>query len=135
MSLIPESELSGYARLIGYRLTRWEPDYAEIVLELGPQHQNRGHVAHGGVLATLIDTACGFAGCWAPPGQSRAAVTLSLTTSFLAPAVSGRLTATARKTGGGRGVFFATCEIRDGDGTLVARGEGVFRYRNSSNRP
>jgi uncharacterized protein (TIGR00369 family) len=135
MSLIPESELSGYARLIGYRLTRWEPDFAEIALELGPEHHNRGHVAHGGVLATLIDTACGFAGCWAPNGESRAAVTLSMTTQFLAPGRSGRLIATGRKVGGGRGVFFATAEIRDAAGTLVARGEGVFRYRNSTNRP
>ena len=135
MSLIPEHELSGFARLLGYRLARWEPDLAEVVLELGPQHQNRGDVAHGGVLATLIDTACGFAGCWAPKGESRAAVTLSLTTQFLAPAASGRLTATGRKVGGGRGVFFATAEIRDEAGALVARGEGVFRYRNLANRP
>jgi uncharacterized protein (TIGR00369 family) len=135
MSLIPESELSGYARLIGYRLLRWEPDFAEIVLELGSQHENRGGIAHGGVLATLIDTACGFAGCWAPEGQSRAAVTLSLTTQFLAPARSGRLIATGRRVGGGRSIFFATAEVRDAEGTLLARGEGVFRYRDSSNRP
>jgi uncharacterized protein (TIGR00369 family) len=135
MSLIPDSELSGYARLIGYRLTRWEPDFAEIALELGRQHENRGGIAHGGVLATLIDTACGFAGCWAPAGESRAAVTLSLTTQFLAPAKSGRLIATGRRVGGGRGIFFATAEVRDADGALLARGEGVFRYRESTNRP
>jgi uncharacterized protein (TIGR00369 family) len=135
MSLIPDSELSGYARLIGYRLTRWEPDFAEIALELGSQHENRGGIAHGGVLATLIDTACGFAGCWAPKGESRAAVTLSLTTQFLAPAKSGRLIATGRRVGGGRGIFFATAEVRDADGALLARGEGVFRYRESTNRP
>jgi uncharacterized protein (TIGR00369 family) len=135
MSLIPDSELSGYARLIGYRLTRWEPDFAEIALELGRQHENRGGIAHGGVLATLIDTACGFAGCWAPEGESRAAVTLSLTTQFLAPAKSGRLIATGRRVGGGRGIFFATAEVRDADGALLARGEGVFRYRESTNRP
>ena len=135
MSLIPESELSGFARLLGYRLARWELDVAEVVLELGPQHLNRGGVAHGGVLAALMDTACGFAGCWSPPGESRAAVTLSLTTSFLAPAKSGRLTAIARKTGGGRGTFFAVAEIRDSEDTLIAHGDGVFRYRNSSNSP
>ena len=135
MSLIPESELSGFARLLGYRLARWERDLAEVVIDLGPQHLNRGGVAHGGVLAALIDTACGFAGCWAPPGESRAAVTLSLTTSFLAPARAGRLTAIARKTGGGRSVFFATAEIRDSGDILIAHGDGVFRYRTSENRP
>jgi uncharacterized protein (TIGR00369 family) len=135
MSLIPEKELSGYARLIGYRLARWEPDFAEVVLELGHEHHNRGQIAHGGVLAALVDTACGFAGCWAPEGESRAAVTLSLTTQFLLPARSGRLIATGRRVGGGRSIFFATAEIRDCHGTLLARGEGVFRYRESSNRP
>lgn len=135
MSLIPDSELSGFARLIGYRLVRWELDYAEVVLELGSQHLNRGGVAHGGALTSLIDTSCGFAGCWAPPGESRAAVTLSLTTSFIAPAKVGRLTAIAHKTGGGRGVFFASAEIRDSDGALIAHGDGVFRYRHSQNRP
>ncbi len=135
MSLIPDHELSGYSRLIGYRLVRWEPDLAEIVLELGAQHANRGGVAHGGVLASLIDTACGFAGCWAPAGQSRAAVTLSLTTSFLAPARSGRLTAIGRRIGGGRSIFFATADILDAQGAVLAHGEGVFRYRDSSNRP
>ena len=54
MSLIPDTELSGYARLVGYRLVRWEPDYAEVILELGSQHANRTGVAHGGVLATLL---------------------------------------------------------------------------------
>jgi len=135
LTLIPESELSGFARLIGYRLVRWELDYAEVAMELGSQHLNRGGVAHGGALTSLIDTACGFAGCWAPPGESRAAVTLSLTTSFLAPAKSGRLLATARKTGGGRGVFFASAEIRDDADVLIAHGDGVFRYRNSQTSP
>jgi uncharacterized protein (TIGR00369 family) len=135
MSLIPDSELSGFARLIGYRLVRWELDYAEVVLELGGQHLNRGGVAHGGALTSLIDTACGFAGCWAPPGESRAAVTLSLTTSFIAPAKAGRLTTIAHKTGGGRGVFFASAEIRNEADVVIAHGDGVFRYRNSQNRP
>jgi acyl-coenzyme A thioesterase PaaI-like protein len=55
---------------------------------------------------------------------------LSLTTSFLAPARSGRLTAIGRRIGGGRNIFFATAEISDEQGTLLAHGEGVFRYRD-----
>jgi uncharacterized protein (TIGR00369 family) len=121
---------SGYARLIGYRVTRWEPDFAEVTLDPGPQHRNRGGNIHGGVLTTLLDTACGYAGCHsAIAGEVRSAVTLSLAASFLAPAGAGPLTAVARRTGGGRTVFFANAEIRDGAGTVVAYGEGVFRYR------
>jgi uncharacterized protein (TIGR00369 family) len=135
MNLVPESELSGFARLIGYRLVRWEPDYAEVVLELGSQHLNRGGVAHGGALTSLIDTACGYAGCWGAAGREPRSRDAFAHHQLLAPAKSGRLTATARKTGGGRGVFFASAEIRDAANGLIAHGDGVFRYRNSENRP
>jgi acyl-coenzyme A thioesterase PaaI-like protein len=89
------------------------------------------------VLATLIDTASGFAGCYcAVPGNRRRAMTLSLDTHFIGRAKpDGRLTATARQVGGGRNVFFAAAEVRDETGALIATGGGVFRYRGSSGDP
>ena len=122
---------SGYERLIGYRLTAWREGHAEVELELGPQHMNMSGAPHGGVLATLIDTACGFAGCYSPdPARPRRAVTLSLTTHFVGGAKAGsRITAVARQTGGGRNIFFTTAEVRDETGALIAEGAGVFRYR------
>ena len=105
----------GFGKLVGYRLTRWRPDEAELELVLEPRHLNRSNVPHGGVIATLIDTACGFAGCCsAEPGKIRRAVTLALTTSFLGQAEAGTtLAAKARRTGGGRTVFFARCDLVD----------------------
>src|SRR5260221_9980422 len=75
-----------FADLVGYRLAQWRDDHAEIVLALGPQHVNRTGRLHGGVLATLIDAACGYAGTFAVGGRPRDALTLALTTQFLAPA-------------------------------------------------
>ena len=40
----------GFAQLVGYRLTKWEPDYAEVELDLLPRHLNRSGVPHGGVI-------------------------------------------------------------------------------------
>jgi len=99
----------GFGKLVGYRLTRWRPDEAELELALEPRHLNRSNVPHGGVIATLIDTACGFAGCYsAEPGRRRRAVTLALNTSFIGQAEANTtLTAKARRTGGGQTVFFA----------------------------
>jgi acyl-coenzyme A thioesterase PaaI-like protein len=79
------------------------------------RHLNRSHVPHGGVIATLIDTACGFAGCYsAEPGKIRGAVTLTLTTCFLGQAEAGMtLVANTRRTGGRRTVFFARCDLVD----------------------
>ncbi len=124
---------SGYQRTMGYRLAAWREGEAELTMEIGPQHLNRARVVHGGVLASLIDTACGFAGTFAPvPGEQPKVSTLTLTTSFVAPARNGPLRATGRVRGGGRSVFFAAAEIHDADGALVAYGEGSFRYHRNA---
>ncbi len=95
---------------------------------------NRSGRLHGGVLATVIDAACGFAGCYeAPPGRGRRAMTLSLNTQYIGPVPLGtRLTASARRTGGGHRIFFSTCEVRDRDGRLVATGSATYRYRGDA---
>jgi len=120
----------GFGKLVGYRLTRWRPDEAELELALEPRHLNRSDVPHGGVIATLIDTACGFAGCYSTePGRRRRAVTLALNTSFIGQAEANTtLIAKARRTGGGQTVFFARCDLVDGQGRLIATGEGTFKY-------
>ena len=127
----------GFAQLVGYRLTKWEPDYAEVELALLPKHLNRSGVPHGGVIATLIDTTCGFVGCYcAVPGRVRRAMTLSMSTSFLGQTVAGdTLTAKARKTGGGKTIFFTRCDLVDGKGQLIATGEAVYKYRKGSEDP
>jgi acyl-coenzyme A thioesterase PaaI-like protein len=59
-------------------------------------------------------------------------VTLSLNTSFIGQASADTiLTAKARRTGGGQTVFFARCDLLDGEGHLIATGEGSFKYLRS----
>lgn len=133
----PLTPQGGFAQSVGYRLETWDEGRAEVVLDIAPRHLNRSGVMHGGVLTTLIDTACGFAGCHCTvPGNARRAMTLQLTTQFLAPALEGmHVTAAAHVVGGGRSVFFAACEVRASDGTVLGRGEGVFKYRRGSESP
>ncbi len=38
--------------------------------------------------------------------------------------------ATATRSGGGRTIFFSSCEVRDAEGQLVATGSGTFKYRS-----
>ena len=127
----------GFADLVGYRLQNWHEDQAEVVMEVGPSHLNRSGVLHGGVLTTLLDTGCGYSGTYCTvPGNVRRAFTLSLNTHFVGTARLGQqLLCKARKTGGGATIFFATAEVRDQEGRLVAQGEGVFRYRRGSGSP
>ena len=120
---------SALQQLIGYRLVEWAPDYAVFEYEVAPEHLNRTNRLHGGILAILCDTAAGYAGCYCDtPGEARSSVTLSLTLNFLASISRGRIRAEGRKTGGGRRIFFASAEVRDGDGQLMATASGSFRY-------
>jgi len=134
---IPASQLtdapSGFRQLVGFRVVEWTDGAASVALTIGPRHLNRSGVLHGGVITTLIDSAGGYAGNYCPyPGRVRRSVTLSLSTQFIGQAKSGVLTAHARMRGGGKRIFYTTVEVHDGDGTLIALGEGVYRYRSGS---
>ncbi|RDD63678.1 PaaI family thioesterase [Ferruginivarius sediminum] len=133
----PLTPHGGFADLVGYRIGDWESGHAEVILDVEARHLNRSGVAHGGVMSTLIDAACGYSGCYCTvPGNARRAMTLQLTTQFLGQVRHGdTLTATGRVVGGGRSVFFADCEVRTAKGELVGRGEGVFKYRRGSETP
>jgi uncharacterized protein (TIGR00369 family) len=127
---------SGFRQLLGYRVLEWRDGEAAITLTIGPRHLNRAGALHGGVIATMIDAAGGYAGCYCgTAGRVRRSVTVSLTTQFLTQAKTGVLTARARVRGGGKRLFIASTEVHDGGGALIAVGEGVYRYRSGSESP
>jgi uncharacterized protein (TIGR00369 family) len=115
---------------LGYRLTRWSADFARVELPLTPALMNRQGLPHGGMHATLLDTAMGFCGCYTgDPDRTQMALTLSLTVNYLSQARGAVLIADARRVGGGKSTFFAEATVRDDHDTLIATGTGVFRYR------
>lgn len=121
--------VGGFQRLIGYRLVRWEPDYAEVELDATDAHTNRSGLMHGGVHATLLDAAAGLSGVFcAVAGNVVRATTLSFSVQFIAAARMGTMRAIGRRRGGGSRIFFAAAEIRDPAGVLIASGEGSYRY-------
>ncbi len=126
----PETPRSGYQKLMGYRLVHWSEGLAVAELAVGTQHLNRDGVLHGGVLMSLVDTVCGYAGCFSTePSRRRRALTLSLTTSFTAPVTGGVLKAIGRVRFGGSRTFFSDAEVLDQKDNVVAIGQGTFQYR------
>lgn len=122
-------EGSALQGLLGYRLVKWEPDRAVVAYDIQPAHLNRTGRLHGGILATLLDTAGGFAGCYsADPDERRTCVTLSLTINYVASMSAGQVLTEARRTGGGRSIFFAEIKACDSTGRVLASGTGAFRY-------
>jgi uncharacterized protein (TIGR00369 family) len=132
---MPESERKiddsfiGFRNLIGLEAKELSDGFALMELTIGPQHLNSGGSLHGGVLATMIDHTGGIAGCFCTKtGRGKKAVTLSLTTSFLAGAAGGKVTAIGRKRPGGKRIFVSTVEVTDESGRLLAIGEATYRY-------
>jgi len=119
-----------FQKLIGFQITRWEVDTAEVTLPLETKHTNRYGIPHGGIHATLMDTAMGFSGCFTGEAEDKKlAMTLSLTVNYVGPIKGKTLIATGRKVGGGAKTFFAEGRIEDDLGNLVATATGTFRYR------
>ncbi|MCV6593907.1 MAG: PaaI family thioesterase [Silicimonas sp.] len=117
------------AETLGYRVA-YDPERQEAhcTLEMGDLHHNPRGTLHGGITATLLDTASGLtAGLSEDPQAELPALTLSMSINYLAAVPSGRLTAIGRVTGGGRKTKFVDGELRDETGTLIATSTGVFK--------
>lgn len=112
---------------LGVRLI--DADIGRCVMELDvePRHLNRQRSLHGGVIATLLDAACGYAGLRMPQGALGHAVTVTLNISYLGKVAAGRVRATGRVTGAGRRMYFASAELATEDGALVATAQGAFK--------
>lgn len=115
--------------MIGYILqTEDNRQTAQCSLMIEDKHRNRHGALHGGVISTMLDSACGFAGSLT---VSRAGIvpfmTITLTTQFKAPALGGKVVASAKITGGGRKLLFIDAVMTREDGEVVATSSGVFK--------
>jgi len=121
---------------LGVRLVATAPGRCEFRLDVEPQHLNRSASLHGGVVATPLDAACGYAGLHsgdsrAPPAQ---AVTVMLTISYLGRVDAGRIRAHGQVTGGGRKLYFSSAELIAEDGRLIATAQGSFKRFSATGR-
>ena len=55
---------SAFNNALGIRLSDWSDGRCSVELDVIGDHLNRSGVVHGGVLMTLLDVACGYAGTW-----------------------------------------------------------------------
>ncbi|MGM0858317.1 MAG: PaaI family thioesterase [Pseudomonadota bacterium] len=131
-----QQALMGYHELLGMQVVEWQQGRAVVELSVEPKHLNRSGNVHGGVLASMLDSALSLSGLHSDvPGNIRRGMTLSLTTTFVGPARQGVLWATGTLRGGGQKTYMASGEIVDKKGNLVAMGEGSFRRRSGSESP
>jgi acyl-CoA thioesterase len=111
------------------------PGEGLVGLQLLPRHLNSWHVAHGGVIMTMLDIAMAIAGRSLDPG-AQGGVTVEMKTSFLQPGPAGaRLLASGRAFHRSTTMSFCEGEVRDGD-RLIAKAIGTFKtIKRAGRRP
>jgi uncharacterized protein (TIGR00369 family) len=120
---------------LGARLDAWRPGYAEFSLVIESRHLNRQGTLQGGVISTLLDVACGYAGLYAAEGETdRHASTLALSLNFISKAAGGVVRARGLYKGGGARIFFAQGELVSDTGELIAMASGTFKYSSRIDR-
>ena len=101
---------------------------ARVALTLEPRHLNSWHVAHGGVVMTLLDVVMSMAGRSLDP-DARGGVTVEMKTSFVQPGghAGNRIIAVGRAFHRSTTMVFCEAELWNGD-KLAAKSMGTFKY-------
>lgn len=114
-----------YPNLIGMTIASIEFDRCRIELDLGEKHLQPFGIVHGGVLATLIDTATFWAGFMRLP-EDAGLVNVDLKLNYLKAVVGGRLRAEGECLRAGRQISYTTASVYDASGELVAHGTSTL---------
>ena len=124
------NEAAGFNARNGIMLTAWDDGFGAVRVDITPHHVNPMQLVHGGLYTAMLDVALAMTGSYRPaPDPLIPGLTLSLTTQFLAAATldDRYLIAEARRTGGGKSVFFADGVVRAPSGRIIATASGVFK--------
>jgi len=127
---VTEAGAPGFADLLGL-ITDDGPDSGtgRVRLEADDRHLNRVGAVHGGVLATMVDTAMGQA-VRSVTRDRQGLATSQLTVTYLNPGKPGRLVATAQVRKRGRNLVVCDADIEQ-DGEAVVHAVATFALLDS----
>lgn len=108
-------------RTLDIALTEIGERHAVMEVTVAEKHCNYFGGAHGGLIATLVDTVCFFPRPLLPSG--RLVTTTNLNVTYVRPAqVGDRLVARSELVHLGRWIVSLNARVTDGEGRLVAHG-------------
>ena len=116
---------SPFPAYLPFRLVSIGLEEARVELDIGRNHLQPLGTVHGGVIATLIDTATYWAAFLALP-EDAGLVNVDLKLNYLRPVSQGQLIAEGRCLRAGRSISYAESHVSDGDGRLVAHGTSTL---------
>ena len=108
-----------FAKLLGIEVESVEPGHAVLSMKMRDDHMRNGRIAHGGAVATLIDSAMAFA-IMPMLAENERSITVDLTIHYLRPVSEGAARASARVVRAGRRVITVSAELFDSHEKLAA---------------
>ena len=114
-----------FAKLIGMNLDDLQPDVAVISIDMRDDLRQPSGVLHGGVTATLIDTAMAFA-VRTRLAITEATATIDLTVHYLRPHMTGKFICTAKVVRAGKRIFTVSADVHGSEGKLIATGLSTY---------
>jgi uncharacterized protein (TIGR00369 family) len=108
-----------FGKLLGVKLENIKPGVATLSLEIRDDFMQNNGVVHGGVIASLIDTATAFS-IIPLLAKDEKITTVDLTITYLRPVISGTIQATAKVLREGGRVIVTSADVRDADGNLAS---------------
>jgi uncharacterized protein (TIGR00369 family) len=108
-----------FAKLLGIEIESVEPGHAVLSMEIRDELKRNGGIAHGGAIATLIDSAMAFA-IMPMLAEDERSITVDLTIHYLRPVSEGSARASARVVRAGKRVITVSAELFDFQEKLAA---------------
>ena len=124
------NQANPFAQYVGIVTTKIEKGYAEVELELRPEHLNSVGIIHGGVMLTLADVVTGSATL----SYGYHAVTSSGEYHYLYPGAGlEKVTAVARCIKSGKTLMVFDVEVYGKEGKVL--GKGTFTTYRLADKP
>ena len=119
-------KLSGLGKLMGIELDNFSNGKCRVTAVVLESHLNAGGVAHGGLHATMLDTALGGA-LVSMIKKEEWCATVQLDISYINPAYLGtRLLAEGNVIRRGKNIAHCEGILKDSDGKIIASGKGTW---------
>ncbi len=120
---VPVDSAGAFVRDSGFVVDEVSASRVTGHLEVGPDHHTPWGVVHGGVYATVVESAASIGASAAVADRGQVAVGLTNTTNFLRSLSAGRLRVDATALHQGRSQQLWRVDLTDESGRLVAHGE------------
>lgn len=123
--LVEAVNRSPFPRHLPMQLAAISLDRARVELNVETCHLQPFGIVHGGVLATLVDTATFWSAFLRIP-EDAGLVNIDLKLNYLKAVSNGLLTAEGRCIRSGRSISYAEASVKDADGALLAHGTSTL---------